>query len=733
MSIKESKLKLNKFITFLQDSIDKIKASLLEDTQLDNIQKDLKDVKNQLEFLNRLRIVITGNNKSGKSCLINTILESEILYSNEESATESVLIIKPVRNKQPTLWRCKMNTETLTNASYITYFDKLDEDVLATGYLEVKKFIKEINIKIKKQNSKEQLYYILEHEIPIFNELPDEIFNMIELIDCPGLNNHERKKIRREMIPALFSSLVCFLYVTKIDSYQTDSEYKSFNDIMSESIRYGVLQEEQMFEIIVNKIDNLDGKKDSEKEMALKSVKDYYDKHFKCNKDPLPYSSLNKLKYMSLETFFRVKYANYEKDKISFPNFQRCLNCQYLQVKEDLDEQGLIGIIKESSSPELTYIADNYTHYNLDYQLLKKYSLIYEYGRYIKEPNILHGMLIKNIRELDKVLLKKILRKVNNSVESINSQINLSLVNEDLVVNTLDVENAKCLHLNIVKTLDVYDLKLKDCIGTMEGKLKSEHEKLADIENINDIDELSKTLKLFEKSTEEISKSYEEEFGKINQEFNIIFENILDEFYKLVEKIKLVIPKNKESYSKIFDNSLNYNLPGSPFKAFLKGFLKHLAVRGLMLGVGAGVGIGIGAYAATTTTTAFTVGVSLLEVGSLMTPVGWIVGGVLLVSGIGLGIYNCIDQKKTNLNFLKEQYFNAKDEIDNNIKNQRFELERLIIKLRRFIDEDVISVIETIIKDRSTIQDNMKTLTMVQVDINQKLKQLNNDIMTLIN
>jgi ribosome biogenesis GTPase A len=192
--------------------------------------------------LNRLRIVVTGNNKAGKSCLINTILESEILYSNEDSATEFVLIIKPTKNKPPELWNCDLYTKTLSNAAYITYFNKIG-DVIATGYENVKAYIKEANLKLKK-GKEEKSYYILECEMPIFNSLPDEIFNMIEVIDCPGLNNQDRKKLREDMIKTLFSSLVCFFYITKVGSYETDSEYISFKTILEESQNLGVLKEE---------------------------------------------------------------------------------------------------------------------------------------------------------------------------------------------------------------------------------------------------------------------------------------------------------------------------------------------------------------------------------------------------------------------------------------------------------------------------------------------------------
>jgi hypothetical protein len=728
MSIKESKQRLNDFISFTQDSREKVKACTKEDVQLNNIHDDLSDAQKQLDYLNRLRFVITGNNKSGKSCLINTILESEILYSNEDSATESVLIIKPVRNKQPTLWRCKLNKILLKNASYITYFEKVDGEVaLATGHQEVKFFIKDINIQMKKQGSNEDFYYILEHEIPIFNGLNDEVFNMVELIDCPGLNNHERQKLRKNMIPALFSSLVCFLYVTKIDSYENDSEYKSFEDIMKQSKDYGVLKEEQAFEIVVNKVDCLDGKKDIEKEIILKSIRDYYNKHFNCNKEHLHYSALNELKYMSLETFFRVQYANYEKNKGSFRNFQRYLNSQLREVEDILEENKLIGIIKESESLELTYIADNYTHYDLDYQLLKKYSLIYEYEKQSREPNKLHKLLMRNIDELHKLLIKKVLRKVNMSSNSINTKIDLLLINQDLKFNSLDIVKAKSLRIKIDTTLTGFLARLKDCIRTMEGRIKLEQEKLVNIEFITDVKNLINSLKLFEESTQEIFKSYEDEFKKVNEAYSNDFKDIFDEFYKLIEKVKLAMPENQESYSKICDNSLNYDLPGNPFKALLYGLVNYITIRGIVMGVGAGAGIALMTYAGGSAIS-YSIGLTLVEAVSIFNPVGLAISAGIFTFCLCKALKDSINERDKNLKYLREQYYKVKDEFDKRIEQQYSEVERLIVKIKRFIDEEVTSAIDLIAWGKTMIMDNIKALNLIKNDINMQTKILNDFI-----
>jgi hypothetical protein len=60
----------------------------------------------------------------------------------------------------------------------------------------------------------------------------------------------------------------------------------------------------------------LDGKSELEKTVMLQNLQKYYNEHFECNKEPLPYSSLNELKKNELENFFWVKYSNFKKRKI---------------------------------------------------------------------------------------------------------------------------------------------------------------------------------------------------------------------------------------------------------------------------------------------------------------------------------------------------------------------------------------------------------------------------------
>jgi hypothetical protein len=712
MNIKETKLKLENFIKNALELVNKFNKIIPQDTQMTNIQNDFIDIKNELEFLNRLRIVVTGNNKAGKSCLINTILESEILYSDEESATEFILVIKPVNKETPTLWKCNPNTIHLSDAREITYFEKVGNEPIANGLYEVKKLMKEINLKIR-EGANEHLYYILECEIPIFKGLPADIFNLIEIIDSPGRNNHKRSYFRRDMIPKLFSSLVCFIYVTKVDSYETDSDHETFKHTLEESKRYGVLGEEQIFEIVVNQFDLLNYKTEEEQTMTLTSIKNYFSKYFG-NKEPLPYSSLNELKRMSLEAFFREKYLKFNNENLT-SCFSIYLKYQHLMVSDGIREEGLEGVIGESGkTSELTYIADTYQHYGLSFQLLKKYSLIYEYERKDRKVNPLQELLLKNVNKLYEVLLLRIFERLYNIEESFNFSIGLILGNKDTELNKLDIENVKTLSQKIEKKLKDYHNKLKESIDLMHKDIKEE-QKVIDLNNKTCPNDLQNDLKDYLNSVKETNTQYEDEVIRINEEFHSAFKFILEEFQAITNKAKIAIPENKEYCSKIDDTLLEFDLPESSFFVKISESINKLfpTLTGL---TGAGVLVGSASKSARMGAFGFRMAVGagfILCAATVVYIASWI-----------LKYFN--DNK--NISLLKQQFEKVNAEIERDIKEQYFETEGLLVKIKRAVDKDVTSVIDTITRDRAVILDNINSLNIIKADFSKGWNELKNYI-----
>jgi hypothetical protein len=193
------------------------------------------------------------------------------------------------------------------------------------------------------------------------------------------------------------------------------------------------------------------------------------------------------------------KIFKFQKEKDLYETFINYLNTQYIIAVGNLEKEGLTDTINELESFELTYIADKYKYFELDFILLNKYSLIYQYERRKKEkePNKLHKLLIRNVNELYKILLNKIFRLTHKSVDSTISVLDLLLGNKNLEFNKLAIENAQSLSLKIKQAINDYHNKLQGLIKLMEDNIKLKQEEFK-LETIKDVKVLSQQLKNFE-------------------------------------------------------------------------------------------------------------------------------------------------------------------------------------------------------------------------------------------
>jgi hypothetical protein len=724
IDIEEAKLKLQGFIQTALDLVKNYNKIIKQDTQMENLQKDLADIKNELEYLSRLRIVVIGNNKTGKSYLINAILEAEILHSDEDSATEFVLIIKPAKNEIPTLWKCVPNPIKLSDGREITHFE--EKEKIAEGLYEVKNLMKKINKDIMGEGANELKYYLLKCEIPIFNGLSEDIFKLVEIIDSPGKNNYERSDFRINMMPKLFSSLVGFIYVTKIDSYRTDPDYQSFIDTLTKSKLHGVLGEEQVFEIVVNQYDTINYKTEEEKLMALDSIKTYFAKYFD-KKEPILYSSLNELKKWSLEVFFREKYKDFKKNKFT-DDFSEYLGSQYYLVCKNIqkgkpEKEKPEKEIKESDKiSELTYISKNYKHYGLDFELLKKYSLIFEYENKYDKSNALRELLNKDVNKLYEVLLLRISARLPELENSFNISMELILKNKDIEFSKLDIEKVRILNHKIENKINNYHGDIKKKIEKMNNKIKEEQLEI-DLNNITSLENLHKDLKKYESSLKNIKDKCYEGLTRLEEKFDTAFEHIIEEFQEITKKAGVAMPEKKGyhldekkssefiiSGSSFFDKigeKIHGSIPilvGGAGVATLAGCIaaKIHASRTAASGVSGGVGVGVGVGAG--------IGVGIVCCGV-----------AIVLFGFWLDKYF---KDKKDIDLLKQQFKKMNIDLEKETQNEYSEIERLMVKIRREVDSGITSVIDTITRDRANIKSNVNLLISIKAEFSKNWNKL---------
>jgi hypothetical protein len=116
-------------------------------------------------------------------------------------------------------------------------------------------------------------------------------------------------------------------------------------------------------------------------------------------------------------------------------------------------------------------------------------------------------------------------------------------------------------------------------------------------------------------------------------------------------------------------------------------------------------------------TAAVALGSTIVNVALLLHPGGWIFTGLFFVGCIISAAVISNKEYAKNLAYLKEQYDRMKVEISKGIEIQYSEVDRLILKIKRFLDEYVTSVIDLITRDKSKIEADNKTLSIIRDEL----------------
>ena len=177
----------------------------------------------------RFMIPTIGMINSGKTTLLNSILQGNYLGTSTNIGTKFVCILRHnENNKIPKLYKCKINKK-LIDYKYNTFnyyhFEKAEKEEEGN----ILENIKRINEELKQYENEvspdkrdiNKYFYLMELNIPLF-EKNKELGNYFDLLDLPGLNGRDNFYMEK-IIPIIIEK----------SYYQKDKNKEKYNEYTS--------------------------------------------------------------------------------------------------------------------------------------------------------------------------------------------------------------------------------------------------------------------------------------------------------------------------------------------------------------------------------------------------------------------------------------------------------------------------------------------------------------------
>ena len=187
----------------------------------------------------RFMIPTIGMINSGKTTLLNSILQGNYLVTSTNIGTKFVCILRHnENNKIPKLYKCKINKK-LIDYKYNTFnyyhFEKEEKEEEGN----ILENIKRINEELKQYENEvspdkrdiNKYFYLMELNIPLF-EKNKELGNYFDLLDVPGLNGKDNFYMEK-IIPIIIEKSLFSIYVFDIEYYQKEKNKEKYNEYLS--------------------------------------------------------------------------------------------------------------------------------------------------------------------------------------------------------------------------------------------------------------------------------------------------------------------------------------------------------------------------------------------------------------------------------------------------------------------------------------------------------------------
>ena len=183
------------------------------------INKVITNIENVLNYFNnrKLRLAFIGNEFSGKTSILNQIINNDLLPLHEKGKDSDINIIFQYNNNN----EIKLFSAKIRMIDNYFYFEKNNKPI-ATGIIDVKnKLIELKNIKADFENS---FYILIAPTYPIINfKLIEDISDKIEIIYLSGKYLRDLEFGKNKNLEALIKCIDNFIYIEKEEDISENS------------------------------------------------------------------------------------------------------------------------------------------------------------------------------------------------------------------------------------------------------------------------------------------------------------------------------------------------------------------------------------------------------------------------------------------------------------------------------------------------------------------------------
>jgi len=530
ISLKERFFKTNEEIEKIYYIINKFQDKIKDKEiikEIENFGDIFKNYYNPYIGLKRFLIPIFGKISSGKSTLLNYLLNLHGIFETDtKTCTKFICIVRhnPKLTNELKLFNVSISERGEYKSRKLWNFEKGDE---ISG--DIKKIIARRNKEIGKleiRHSNWEKYFILmEANIPLFQGFNNVYSELFEFMDIPGLNEFtgieeiEAQFYYKELIPFFIYNVGFSLYIYDLGNQEIEDKKNSIiNNIMNLYFDNDPCKQKNSI-FILNKVDLI-----SEPENGLEKLKNILAESLECRIDQKGFfiglSGLNlyrkRFKYYSFYDYLLYilnelkgnEELNFEEYIIK--NLSKDFNDDKIEENLDILDE---GEIPEEDKKLLDKINDEATKkhvQNLSYGNYKYYKEIFQ--KYPKDKKEDLGVQHKNFESL-------LIKSFNNVLEEFCENFThkdlkkkllkeLVLTDEDLKIKKLDIKKDPNIKID-----DPFVLlkSIKDIIESIV-KLAEKHQKkeidtnerkvLNESNEKEDSDELLKEFEIIENSTE---------------------------------------------------------------------------------------------------------------------------------------------------------------------------------------------------------------------------------------
>jgi len=536
------------------------------------LKEDFKILKNYIFNSSLNFIPILGVSNSGKSSIINCLLEKNILPSDSSECTRRAIIIRYLEENQKTsLYSIKFNRcENL----YDVYFYYTKKELISDNIDEIKEIISILNETFP--SKEEDSFLLLETNIR-FLENPKIDLAMkkrdICFIDFPGHNTNNNSFFEKKVYQNVLKMSSLFVYINSGKAFREDSNKMLLSSIFKDviNIRKSDITPKQYLELclfIFNKVDTLDKDErnlnniNKEIKETLEIAEDYGE--INCSF----FSSKLYSEYLSKIEEYKINEIK-ELFKKFFDNFKS-------QDNDDLFDDKEESFIKFSEDRLKSKIKNDFEFKDFNLESIKEEEItssdIYKeintfLDKFYKENNLNKEEEINYNNNLQNICKYLILCNTNNK--------KLNLYKQSYASDTLEIITDKIITSHFLKTteyknhLEKFLTFLNIFFGMEErfnvnGKDNLDELKEISINNIDKFFEDFKGIEIIENCQiiildfiKDKKNSFSELMKKFNNDVNKIIENLENEINGDMMNFKKLLLAELNKLEKNIGDELN--------------------------------------------------------------------------------------------------------------------------------------------------------------------------------